>query len=441
MVAPIQSLLNMETMLYGAPGLNMSVPNYFNNYTGVPYNSYDSLANAYGYLNPDMYYNSAYDYNSAALANAQAEQTSANLQNNKDMQTLANYYAKSLSPSESLGSAIMGMGVMGAVMNNPRYLAHPINSLIGSGDVHKMFKDPNIKALWDKNYQVMQEAYFQMHKASSRKYWKLGLFRKKYSAEEYKQLKEIMERALKSNNIDEIAKASETLKHAYVNNGGWFKFTNGVKNFFTGSKNELPSVASRIADKTTIANNTKELLKTPLNPTFKQALKKGGIGASLLFAGIELFFGMGNIKTAFAKDKEDKAAGKASQNYGMKQLGQTTVKALGNAAGWAAGEAAGIWAAGALGAKIGTFFGPGVGTAIGGVIGMVGGAIGMWLTGKVTKALVGDDIANQINVNNKLKTEQGQQELLFEVGQIIKKDKDVNPQVASAFNTIITQYA
>ena len=53
-----------------------------------------------------------------------------------------------------------------------------------------MFKDPNIKALWDKNYQVMQEAYFQMHKASSRKYWKLGLFRKKYSAEEYKQLKE-----------------------------------------------------------------------------------------------------------------------------------------------------------------------------------------------------------------------------------------------------------
>ena len=134
-------------------------------------------------------------------------------------------------------------------------------------------------------------------------------------------------------------------------------------------------------------------------------MKKGGIGGALLFFGIEVLCGASNIKTAYAKDKEDKAAGKECQNYGKKQLTQTIVKGAGNALGWAAGEAAGIWAAGALGAKIGTAFGPGIGTIIGGLAGMVGGAIGMWITGKATKALVGDDVANKITADNMLKTE------------------------------------
>lgn len=427
MVAPV-SIQNMANMLYGNPFAYIDG-------MGAPYNAYDSMANSYGYINPDMYYNSAYDYNSAALANTQAAQTEANIQNNKDMQTLADYYAKSLSPSEGLGGAILGMGVMGAVMNHPRYLAHPINSAMGLKDVQKMFKDPNIKALWEKNYQVMQEAYFQMHKASSRQYSKLGLFRKRYSKAEYAQLKSIMEKALKSNNIEEIAKASETLKHAYVNNGGYFQVLNKIRG------KEIPTVASRIADTTAIANNTKALLKTPLKPSFKQALKKGGIGGALLFFGIEVLCGAGNIKTAYAKDKEDKAAGKECQNYGKKQLTQTIVKGAGNALGWAAGEAAGIWAAGALGAKIGTAFGPGIGTIIGGLAGMVGGAIGMWITGKATKALVGDDVANKITADNMLKTEEGQAQLLQLTAQSAQKDKEVDPQVLAAFNNIMTQYA
>ncbi len=433
MVAPV-SIQNMANMLYGNPYAYIDG-------MGVPYNAYDSMANSYGYLNPDMYYNSAYDYNSAALAQAQAEQTQTNMANSKDMQILADYHAKSLSPSESLGSAIVGMGVVGGLMNHPRYIAHPINSVMGLKDVHKIFKDPNVKALWEKNYNVMQEAYFQMHKASSRQFSKIGLFRKRYTPDEYKHLKEIMEKAIKSNNIDEIAKASETLKHAYINNGGLYKFTNGVKNFFTGSKTELPTVASRIADEATIAANTKTLLSTQLKPSFKQALKKGGVMGPVLFLGIELFCGLGNIKAAFAKDKEDKAAGKECKNYGQKQLGQTLVKGAGNAIGWAAGEAAGIWAAGALGAKIGTAFGPGVGTIIGGLAGMVGGAIGMWLTGKATKALVGDDVANKITAENMLKTEEGQAELLQLTAQTAQKDKNLDPQVLAAFNNIMTQYA
>ena len=432
MVAPV-SIQNMANMLYGNPYAYIDG-------MGVPYNAYDSMANSYGYLNPNMYYNSAYDYNSAALAQAQTEQTQNSLANSKDMQTLADYHAKSLNPSESLGSAILGMGVFGAMMNHPRYIAHPINSVKGLKDVHKIFKDPNVKALWEKNYNVMQEAYFQMHKASSRQFSKIGLFRKRYTPDEYKWLKETMERAIKSNNIDEIAKASETLKHAYIDNGGYFKAANWTKNLF-GGKSEIPTVASRIADEATIAKNTKTLLETPLKPSFKQALKKGGVMGPVLFLGIELLCGLGNIKTAFAKDKEDKAAGKASQNYGTKQLGQTLVKGAGNAVGWAAGEAAGIWAAGALGAKIGTAFGPGVGTLIGGLAGMVGGAIGMWLTGKATKALVGDDVANKITAENMLKTEDGQAELLKLTAQTAQKDKELDPQVLAAFNNIMTQYA
>ena len=101
MVAPV-SIQNMANMLYGNPFAYIDG-------MGAPYNAYDSMANSYGYINPDMYYNSAYDYNSAALANTQAAQTEANIQNNKDMQTLADYYAKSLSPSEGLGGAILGI--------------------------------------------------------------------------------------------------------------------------------------------------------------------------------------------------------------------------------------------------------------------------------------------------------------------------------------------
>ena len=429
-IAPVQSLLNMETMLYGAPGMNMSVPNYLNGYTGVPYNAYDSLANAYGYLNPDMYYNSAYDYNSAALNNTQTEQTINSIQNSKDMKTLAEYYEKSLSPSESLGSAIIGMGVVGALMNHPRYLAHPINSFKGTKDVREMFKGvrtegSNLNKLWKANNEVMREAYFQMHKASSRQYGKLGLFRKKYTADEYKQLKELMEKALKSGNIDEVAKASQTLKHAYVNNGGFFKLWNAIRG------KEMPTVASRITDTAAITKNTQALLKNSGKISYAKALKKGGIAGPILFLGIELLCGIEKIKTAYSKDKET----------GNKQLGQTLVKGAGNAIGWAAGEAAGIWATAAIGAKIGTAFGPGVGTLIGGLAGMVGGAIGMWLTGKATKALVGEDVANKVEAENLTKTPEGQLQLLQLTAQTAQSDKNLDPKVQTALQNIVTQLA
>ena len=434
MTAPISSLLNMETMLYGAPGLNMSVPNYLNGYSSMPYNSYDSLANAYGYLNPDMYYNSAYDYNSAALANKQTEQAEASVRN-RDMQTLADYYAKSISPSESLGSAAIGGAAFGAFMMHPRYIAHPINSVKGLKDVHAMFKGVRTEGtvmnqLWKANNEIMREAYFQMQKAASRQYSKIGLFRKRYSKAEYDLLKGIMEEALQSGNIDKIAKASETLKHAYVNNGGWFRFTNGVKNLFSKTKTEIPGVMQRIEDTSLIAKNTEKLLSSSGKLTFKQALKRGGgVGGALFFMGIELLTGWNNIKTAYAEDKQT----------GNKQLAQTLVKGAGSAAGWAVGEALGVWGMAALGAKIGTVFGPGIGTAVGGLAGMVCGSIGMWLAGKVTKNLVGEDIANKITADNMLKTPEGQVQLLQLTAQTAEKDKELSPEVAKAFQNIMAQ--
>lgn len=146
---------------------------------------------------------------------------------------------------------------------------------------------------------------------------------------------------------------------------------------------------------------------------------------------IELLLGWNNIKTAYAKDSET----------GNKQLCQTLVKGAGSAVGWAAGEALGIWGSAALGAKIGTLFGPGIGTAIGGLAGIICGSIGCWLAGKATKALVGDDVANQITADNMLKTPEGQVQLLQLTAQTAQNDKELDPKVAKAFQNLVTQYA
>ncbi len=421
MVAPI-SIQNMANMLYGNPFAYVDG-------MGAPYNAYDSMANSYGYLNPNMYYNSAYDYNSAALANKQAEEVQASI-NKRDFQTLADYYAKNMEPSESLTGAAVGGAAFGVLMH-PRYIAHPINSVKGLKDVSAMFKGvrtngTNLNKLWNANNEVMREAYFQMHKAASRQYSKIGLFRKRYSQAEYAQLKEIMEKALKSGNIDEVAKASETLKHAYINNGGIPKLWNKIRG------KELPTVAGRIKESEVIAKNTSNLILNSGKKTYLETLKKGGgVKGGLFFMAIELLLGWNNIKTAYAKDSET----------GNKQLCQTLVKGAGSAVGWAAGEALGIWGSAALGAKIGTLFGPGIGTAIGGLAGIICGSIGCWLAGKATKALVGDDVANQITADNMLKTPEGQVQLLQLTAQTAQNDKELDPKVAKAFQNLVTQYA
>lgn len=443
MVAPISALANMEYALYGGVGLNSAAPNYLNGYRDS-INMYDSLANSYAYMNPYMYNNSAYGangvngvnssiyaQNNAGATSFGAVQNTNSKANEADMATLAKFYKNNaISPSESLANAAIGGGIVCGVMANPRIIAHPINTVKASfGDVKEMFKGVKVNGsdlnkLWKENHAVMEEAYFRMHKLSARSKGKLGLFRKRYTPDEYNKLKDIMQKALDSKDINKIAEASAKLEKAYVNNGGINRLLNKLK-----LKPEVPSVETALKDTAGIAEKAKTLVGSN-KVTFKNALKKGGIWGSVIFAGLELLCGIDKIKTAFAKDKKS----------GRKQMMQTGVKAVGNAAGWALGEAAGVWAFASLGAKIGTVFGPGVGTAIGGVIGALCGSIGMWLAGKATRAIVGEDVADKIQAENMTKTQEGQAQLLTYTAQKVQEGK-ADKETALAFGRLASQYA
>lgn len=447
MVTSISNLSNMEYQLYGGRSLalNSNVPNYMNNYS-MP------LLNTYGvnnYYNPVMTgYNGTQtsfgqniptNYTSAAtnIANA-SNNTQAQVSgsifkglNQQETQALKDCYVKGQEPSEGLMGAAFG-GVTMGLMNNPRYLAHPINTIMGSHNIKSMFSGIKgtgvLNKLWTdpKTNNVIREAYFQMNKASSRAAgWKFGLFRKRYTEAEYNTLKGIMEKALKSGDVNEIAKASETLKNAYTTNGHIPTLWNKAKAWVKGEKYKPVDILTKTNNADEIAkisNNAKSLVEQSSKTSFTDILKKGGgVKGGMFMAAFELILSWGKIKTAFSKDSET----------GWKQVGQTTVKAAGNATGWMLGEAAGIWAATATCAKIGTMFGPGVGTLVGGLLGLVGGSIGMWAMSKVTKGLVGEDVASKVEAENLAQTNEGQTQLLQFAAQQAQDGKaDIQTQQA-----------
>ena len=125
----------------------------------------------------------------------------------------------------------------------------------------------------------------------------------------------------------------------------------------------------------------------------------------------------------------------------MKQLGQTTVKGIGAAAGWTLGEAAGKWAFAKLGAKIGSKIHPLLGTIIGGAIGFVGGSLGMCIAGKGTKALVGQDVADDIEAKKLAQSQEGQVQLLQNTMQRIQAGEKVSPEAQMAVQKLMTQMA
>lgn len=432
MTLPISSLANMEFMLYGGASGNMNCPSYINGY---------KAGNLSSYYNPYMYSmanqnlwnaNQAQNINQGISQNTNTgsnSNTTGTKGSNIDI--LADYYAKNLEPSESLASAVIMGGVSGALMMNPRYIAHPINSFKGLKDVKEMFKSvkvdgSDLNKLWKENPTVMQDAYFRMHKAASRANSKLGLFRKRYTDVEYKELKKIMQEALDSKDIQKIAEASKKLENAYISNGHIPSLWNKIR----GKK--VATVAEKLADNTGIKEGAKALIKKNSMSYLSRFKHSLGGRMAILFAGIEMLMNIGKIKTAFQHDKENPNG----EKLGMKQLGQTTVKAVGNTLGWAAGEAAGIWAATKLGASIGTAFGPGVGTVIGGVAGLIGGSVGMWLAGKATKALVGDDVANKVEAKMLAQTPEGKAQLLTLVAEKAQKNEDVPQNVMFAAQNV-----
>lgn len=414
MVSPINGLANMEYALYGGSSLGSNAPNALNGYMANS-GMYNNYYNPY-YSNGNYYANNAYPDVYQGQSQAAQPQTQPTQQ---DLDTLAKYYAKGQAPSEGIVGAALGGAAFGLIQN-PRLIAHPWNSISTTKTVENMFsgikkEGTALNKLWTgkETNGVMREAYFQMHKLESRAKSKLGWIRKRYTDTEYKALKQVMEKALKTGDVNKIAEASATLQHSYVNNGAIPRGWNKVVNKFRSTPKEVSTVAERMKDTAGIAAKTTECLKGS-KASLTKLIKKGCSGkGALFFMGIELLMGLGKIKEAFSKDS----------STGMKQLGQTTVKGLGSAIGWGVGEAVGTWGAAAIGAKLGTLISPGVGTAIGGVLGLIGGSIGCWLTGKATNAIFGQDVADKVTAEKMTKTQEGQVQLLTYAAQKAQEGK------------------
>lgn len=446
MIAPISSLANMEMALYGGFGTNTNAPSYLNDYTGT--NSYTSYMNPsfYGYGNGYNNYNNStfgqnipYNYGATTPQQTQQDTIFQGL-SQVEQKALMNDYKKSLLTSEGLGSLAIGNGLFALAMN-PRLIAHPFNSKKTVKNVKKAFADVKVKGsalnkLWvnPENSNILREAYLQMHKAEARCQTKIGAFRRSYVAtgdvDRIQKVVGELKTALKAGDMEAIKKHTATLQHAYSKNGGFIaRGLDKIKGCFVDVKQT--TVADKLKDTKGINNRIAELGKTT-NTGFKSMLKRGGgLKGGLFFAAIELLMGYDKIKTAFSKDSDT----------GMKQLAQTSTKAIGNAAGWAVGEAAALWAFTKAGAAIGTALGPGIGTLVGGAIGLIGGGIGMLLAGKATNAIVGQDVADEIESQKLAQSNEGQVQLLQNTMQRMQKGENVSLEAQQAVQKLATLYA
>lgn len=363
----------------------------------------------------------------------------------KETKALTDCYVSS--PSESVLGSAAG-GVVFGIINNPRLIVHPWNSYKATAPTEKMFKAVTEKGsalnqLWvnPETNDLMREAYFRMHKIEARRLGKAGAFRKTLSADEYNTLKKIMEDALATGDKEQIAKATATLEQAYVNNG-WLskpvgKVVDTVKGWF-GKEVKPRTVEEALKNTEAINAATNELLAKGQQTSLKDFMKKHASASGVvMFALFDFALGLGNIKKAFEKDAENKENG-VKTNYGLKQLGQTTIKGLGSGIGWGVGEALANFAFGKWGTKLGTKKFPGAGAGFGGVAGVVGGSLGMMLLGRLTHALVGDDIGEKIKAQELTQTPEGQVQLLQAVYEKAKKG-EASPEAQAALQKAMAQ--
>ena len=375
-IPAINQLANMEYMLYGGmPSANLNCPSYTNGYMGSSMNSAMNYYNpAFRGYNQDIFTqaNDATRVNNQLRQNVEANPNVA--WNNPqfrglsdDLNELGDYYVKNSAPSESFLGAAVGGATFG-LMNNPRTILHPLNTLTTtfSGNVNKMFADVkvegsklhelynNLKVVDGKKftggYELVSEAYARMHKLESLKNPKLGWFRRSLSkqSEALKQAEKIekeLAKALKAGDIKEIARWTEEAKR--------------VGNAFTGF---IPNGLRAIGLQESLTGMRKWINKTHYEPiegvvektiaesgaksTLMGSLKHScGIGNGLFFAAFEFLNDLvfeKKIQKAFAKD----------DSTGWTQVAQTTAKGVGSAVGWAVGEGIGAWA----GAKLGVRF-------------------------------------------------------------------------------------
>ena len=131
MVSPINSLMNMEYMLYGgASGVNPNCPSFSNGYmannTAWNYQTPFGYNNQSIWNNPNQWYNQASQQTAQQPAQAsgsavdaftpQAQQQTGFGASQQDLDTLEKYYLKGLNPSESLLRAAGGVAAFALVM-------------------------------------------------------------------------------------------------------------------------------------------------------------------------------------------------------------------------------------------------------------------------------------------------------------------------------------
>ena len=447
MTLPINSLANMEYMLYGgALGANPNCPSYVNGYKAANNNLYG------GYYNPSYYNNPYYNWQNSgvynqraqgaasqsgvisqpAAANTTAKTTAASA---KDIDTLADFYKESNTYVQKWGD-IGTSALMIGFMENPQNIKHFINSFKAIKVTNQVFdkSNPAIKALWEKNPQLMQKAYGQLHaiNRSAQKKWKWlgqGAFQKPISDEARKDLEKIMADDIKSGDEKAILRATETLKASRGMDGYIPTAWNKIRNFFGGNaKNYTPQerIARKAAD-IEKAVNAPAAVKPGMTGLLKQGLKEGKT-----FALFGMLIDLPKIISAYKNGGADSA---------LTQTFQSGIKSVADGIGWTIGRAAGGAIGTKVGAAIGTAVCPGLGTAVGAVLGFLGGAAGSILASKVMNKLIPTDEATKLEAEAQKKTPQGHAQLLSLVLEKAKMGEKVPDNVMAAAQNVAATMA
>lgn len=319
---------------------------------------------------------------------------------------LLEQHAKTFEPdTKVLGALGTGIGI-GAVMKNGGLVSHGWNTAksLGPNSATSMMFKGN-EALWKNSSNLMQEAYYQMHKAERRHLKGLGMIKQSYSDQTYKKMEDMMYDAIKRGNVDEIAEVTESFKQINKNDG-WL--SSAIKRLRGKAVESPDDILKNIQSGTLSQNVTDDIAKgakalaNSAHMTWGKAFKQAAGGPVGIVMGLlGLIPEIGNIKKAFSLDRKK----------GWKQVGQSVVKFGANWGGYIAGETVGIMAGAKIGAMIGSSF-PGLGTAIGAVAGMLCGTIASIYAGKGAKKLMGYNVANEVKTQEVAQKEGGADEIL-----------------------------
>lgn len=324
----------------------------------------------------------------------------------EEEKVLLEEHSKTFEPKRKIFGEISTTIAFGAVMKNGGLVSHGWNSVksIGRNSASSLMFRGN-ETLWKNSSNLMQEAYYQMHKAERRHLKGLGMLKKCYSDQTYKAMEDMMFDALQKGSPDEIAKVTESFKQINTNDG-W------LSTFIKRKRGKCLDSADDILNKIRSGNLTPEMqanitsgaaaLTNSAKMTWGNAFNQAVGGKMGKFILIGSFLGeIGNIRAGFKKGKKS----------GWKQVFQSLVKAVANSGGYIAGETVGIMAGAKLGAMIGSVV-PGLGTAIGAFTGVICGTIVSCVAGNLAKKAMGYNVCNEVKTQEVAQKEGGAEEIL-----------------------------